>query len=561
MGIRNSHFMCLLITVLIIFPIPSVSMHLWSEIYLANNTPSTSSVYPLDVGNIAPVKHGYSLSETHTSSPAIGIMNPVNVEQSGYSETANISARTDSGENTEQTLTIDTEHNWTASTVEVNLLNLKKIYAENGTFDEGYSGTNLNPTGDVAYHPLGWDATSISGAIDQTQLASYHIGTENYVIVENQGAPFGPASDRDYLHSAGTNITWIQNTTNIPYNQDFILRFRYMYFRGPIGAVPSGNCSLVVCIDGNLVWNLSLLVVEQHSIWFDSGEIPISKEGLGDTFKIEIGLSIDETMLLDPNTDYNSDGNIDGIENTFFITAFFDDFSFESLTPPSCEEVNLRFSDDVTSSAIIGSDGTGYGQIENESHWDTNSLDVSITSNTSISFTYFTRLLNHRYLNSCWTTDTLEQGVAYTIETGKYGNLEAYTYLGFLEEYKELTLTVYHPYDWENITVFDPFLSDVTSICICNEDSIIIPESISNRLGWWKLTIDSQNYASSAVVERFETSVSSWVDDSIFHSHDLARLNVSLGTVNDTPELTNPVNFTWGYPNCTIWEESSIGSL
>ncbi len=518
---------------------------------------SRNILHPFQTKDNVPVQDISTLSQIQVPNPVSGILNPVGVEQRGYNETGSIFARTDTTLNTEQIMTIDTDHDWVASTAEVDLLNLKRIYAENGTFEEGYPGTNINPTGNVTYHPLGWDANSSTTDTGQTQIAAYTVGVENYVIVENQGTPVGPATERDYQHSSGTNITWTQNATNLPFSEDFILRFRYFYFKGPIGAVPFGNCSIVVNIDGSLVWNMSLLIIEQRGVWYDSGEIPLTLENLSGTFEIEIGLFIDETMILDPNTDYDSDGTIDGIQNTYFITLFFDDFSFESASSPNCDEVDLQFSVDGSSNAIIGSGGTGFSQIENQSYWDIDSLNFVITSNTSVSFTYNMRLLNHRFLNSCWTTDTLEQGIAYTIDSGTCGNLEMYFYLGFLEEYEELNLIIYYPYDWDNIKVYDPFLDNVTSLCICNEDSIIIPETLSDRLGWWKLTGDAPNYASSAMVERFDVSVPTWVSESIFHTYDSARLNVSIGTATESPILSNPVNFTWALPNCTSWEETS----
>ena len=89
-----------------------------------------------------------ALSDTSgTSLAAFGIMNPIQVEQSGYSTNGNISGRTDTMENTEQILTIDTDHDWIASSADVNLWNLKKVYAENGTYGDGYPGVNINPTG------------------------------------------------------------------------------------------------------------------------------------------------------------------------------------------------------------------------------------------------------------------------------------------------------------------------------------------------------------------------------------------------------------------------------
>ena len=311
----------------------------------------------------------------------------------------------------------------------------------------------------------------------------------------------------------------------------------------------------MVYIDGSLEWKTSLLVAGQRGVWIDSGDIIVSRPGIGSSFEIGIGLSIDGTMTLNPNADYDGDTYLDGLQNTFYISALIDDVSFIAALAPSCEEVGLEFSIGGSTSLITGALGTGFGQIVNQSYWDQSSLSFSIHSNTSVSFDYSVRLLNHRFLDSSSTTDISSRGVAYTIESGKSGILDMYTYLGFLGVYEELILTLYHPSDWENMTVRDPFLDDVTSSCILGTESIIIPGSILDIPGWWRVTCNAPNYASSEVVERYDTS--EWVNESIFHSNDEARLSVSLGTGIDTPVLSDPVNFTWALPNCTTWYESS----
>lgn len=562
MQVRYLKYLRTLLVFVLILPTASIALQASLGMFIEpthDHEISKSSITMNDENTDAPdvqlPNEVVALSDIHgTPLPASGNLDPVQIEQTGYSTIGNVSARTDMMYNTKQTLTIDTDHDWAASAADVNIWNLKKIYAENGTYEDGYPGVNINPAGGVVYHPLGWDAISTTTDVGQTQVASYSLGTESYVVVENQGTPTGPASDRDYQHSMGTNVSWTQDVENIPYSEDFILRFKYFYFRGPIGDVFAGNCSIVVFVDGQLVWNISLLVIEQRGVWFDSGDIIVSKPGIGSSFEIEIGLSIDETMELDPNTDYDIDGYLDGIINTLYITAFFDDISFISASAPSCEVVGLEFSINGSTSQITGALGSGFGQIMNSSYWDKNSLNFSIISNTSVSFDYNVRLLNHRFLDSSYTTDTLRTGVAYIIDSGKSGSLEMYTYLGFLGVYEELTLLIYHSTDWQNFTILNPFLIDMTSSCTFGSQSITVPESILDTLGWWKITCDAPNYASSAVVERYD---SGWVNESIFHSNEIARLSVSIGTPSETPLLSDPVNFTWTLSNCTSWYESS----
>ena len=563
---QTGHLKCLVSLLVIVLVLPITNFGFQSSPVLLNQPVESLPANSGQKENHSPNKmtslFGLPLlsEDDHVPPSVSGVLDPVSVEQSGISTTGNLSARTDTMANTQQTLTIDIAHDWAASTADLDLWNLKKTYAENGTFDDGYPGTNVNPTGSVSYHPLGWDAISTSTDLAQTQLASYSLGTESYVIVENQGTPVGPAIDRDYLHSAGTNISWVQSVNNVPYSENFVLRFRYLYFRGPIGSVPIGNCSIAVYLDGTLVWNASLLLVEEHGVWLDSGNIAISQPGIGSSFEIDIGLSIDGDMTLDPKTDYDGDSYLDGIQNTLYITAFLDDVSLISVSSPTCEEVGLEFSIDGSTAQIVGTLGTGFGQILNPSFWKTSSLSFSIQSNTSVSFDYRVNLLNHRFLNSTWTTDTQRQGASYTIESGRSGELSIFTYIGFLGVYEDLAITLTHPSDWENFTVFDPFLSDVSSSCLFDSQTIIIPDTILDRLGWWKVTCDAPNYASSAIVEKYNSETDDWMNESVFHSNDSARLSVSLSTQTEIPTLSNPVNFTWSLPNATSWSKSSTSS-
>ena len=355
---RRLKYLRALLVVALILPTINVTLQSSPVLMISSIAPLTDDLVQRNEVHQNDVSYPLNLPMTsdadYAPPPASGVLDPVQVEQSGYSTTGNISARTDSMINTEQNLTIDTTHDWVASTVNVDLWNLRKMYAENGTFKEGYPGVNINPAGSVAYHPLGWDATSTTGDTAQTQLASYSLGSESYLIVENQGTSMPPPSTPTYRHSEGTTISWIQNAVNSPYSEDFILRFRYFYFRGPIGSVPSGNCSIVVYIDGSLEWKTSLLVAGQRGVWIDSGDIIVSRPGIGSSFEIGIGLSIDGTMTLNPNADYDGDTYLDGLQNTFYITAFLDDVSLISTSSPSCEEVGLEFSINGSTSQITG---------------------------------------------------------------------------------------------------------------------------------------------------------------------------------------------------------------
>lgn len=494
--------------------------------------------------------------------PKEGILDPVQVEQSGYSMTGNISARTDTMSNTEQSLTIDTEHDWVVSTAQVEVTNLETLYVVNGSFDEGTPGYTEYPNGTIINSPYGWSAVSnnTDPLLEQVQQVSYEDSSgDRFVLVQNIG-PETNTGQNYYTHYNGTYVLWNQTISITPYTEEFLLSFDFLYLKGPIWSALQDYFSIQVFVDGISVFTQDLPTLSERGVWYDSGTIPVDITIPSETTMFMIGLVIDETFFVDADEDYDdADAIPDGIVNCEYITVLLDDISFIGATPPSCEDVDLQFIIDSTSTPIFGSLGSGYGIIENPMYWQTSPLSVSIVSNTSISLDYNTILLNHRYLNSTPTTNTLEEGVAYSINRDQSGNLEMYTYLGFIGAYENLTIRIYHPSDWQNFTVFDPFLVDVTTNCTEEIEFIEIPTTLLiDRLGWWKVTYDVHNYAFNASIERYD--VSEWIEESIFHTDDQARLSVNIGSMFQIPILTDAVNYTWVLPNSTIWHESSIVS-
>ncbi|MFX1485127.1 MAG: hypothetical protein ACFFCP_18255, partial [Promethearchaeota archaeon] len=453
--------------------------------------------------------HIWTLSETHSLVPASGAIDPILVEQTGYSGTGNVSARTDTRTETTQDLEIDTTHNWVASKAEVDVWNLERMYVVNGTFSEGIPGYTINPNGTLDAYPYGWTAWCNNTDPDQMQRVSYDDGGRQFVSVHNQ-AEVSNNPQHEYTHYAGTKVLWNQTIDISPYSENFFLSFDYLYFQGPLTSLFSGDFSLKVFLDNTAVYSIDVPSLSERGTWFSTGQIPINLAVLSNITTFSIGLVIDNTFLADGDDDYDLDTFPDGTINTQYITLYIDDVSLIAASPPDPESVALEFSINGSTASLIGSDGSGFGQIANQSYWDESSLGFSITSNTSVSFNYNAKLLNHRFLNSSWTTDILKPGVAFNIESGKSGNLEMYTYLGFLGSYDELTLHLHHPRDWKNITVLDPFLSDVTTSCALDTVSITIPEFLLDRLGWWKITCDAPNYAYSAEVERYDSGLPGW---------------------------------------------------
>lgn len=493
-----------------------------------------------------------------------GIIDPVTVEQSGYSTTGNISARTDTMVNTEQSLTIDTDNNWVVSSAEVEVTNLEKLYVVNGSFDEGKLGYTVNPNGTLTKYPYGWSA--VSNNTDPLQIQEQQVSYEDssgnrYVTVQNS-APETNTGQNWYTHYKGTYVLWTQTIAITPYTEEFFLSFDFLYLKGPIWFALQNYFSIQVFVEGESVWIQDLPTLSERGTWYNSGTIPVNITTFSETTNFMIGLVIDETFYVDSDLDYDDADTIpDGIINCQYITVLLDDISFKAATPPSCEAVDLQFIINGFTTPIFGAVGTGYGTIENPMYWLISPLNFSIVSNTSISLDYNTILLNHRYLNSTPSTNTLQNGVAYSITSDQRGNLEMYTYLGFIGAYENLTIKIYHPIDWENFTIFDPFLVDVTSSCTEFAEYIEIPTALLiDRLGWWKITCNNYNYAFNASIQRYDEGTTEWLNDSIFHTNDKARLSVSIGALTQIPLLSDSVNFTWYLPNCTIWSESSAVS-
>ncbi|MFW9926384.1 MAG: hypothetical protein ACFFDM_06400 [Candidatus Thorarchaeota archaeon] len=561
MLIRNSRYMSLLLILLIVFPISHISKQFSVELWSIDTSismeyrDSPSQLEPeISAFSVLRSQDIWTLSETHTALSASGTIDSIPIEQIGYSGTGSVSARTDMMENINNTLNIDTLHDWVASEANATVTNLKRLYAVNGTFDEGIPGVNENPSGVVSNYPYGWTSDSYSSNPSTIQRSSYIQSQTDFVSLENEGDITGTGSNTRFVHAIDTRVTWSQMIDNRPYSEDFVFSLNFLYLNGPLDISLDDVICLEVWMGGTRYWNQSLPELGSRDVWYSSGAINVSIVGAPAAFEFDVRLAINSDLALYP-TEY-------GFLDSNYLTVMIDDVVLTGSTPPTPEQVDLTFNAGSASDAVTESLGVGTCIITNSSYWSVSSLPVSFDSNASISFDYNVKLLNHRFVNSSWTTDILEQGVAYVIDSGKNSILEIYTYLGYYGIYEDLILKIFHPSDWENFTIRDPFLSDVSSSCTFGSQVITIPESILDRLGWWKVTCDAPNYASSAEVERYDLVSPGWVNESIFHSFDLARLSVSIGTLFETPVISDPVNFTWVSPNCTVWfESSSSGGL
>lgn len=489
-----------------------------------------------------------------------GILNPADVEQSGFISTGFKNARTDTNLNTNTTLDIDTTNGWLASEARTDIWNLERRYAVNGTFDDGIPGEYVIVNDTPIYYPYGWRADRTTTNTEQEQIAGYD--DDGFVIVENQGRKVGP-SGRQFTHEAGTKILWKQNITNAPYTKNFTLNLRYMYVRGPLygpgGATDPGDCSLKVFVNGSSVWSQSLPNLTQRNVWIETGDVPVNIGNPGNTLEFAVGIVIDETMALNADEDYNNDSLSNGFINTIYIRTQIDDISFTGLNPPSFEEVNFEFHAGNETTAATGSLGNGSAMIPKTGYWSVEQLDIAFTSNVSISFGYEARLLEHRFLNSSWTTNAEETGVSYTVYYNQSAELILHTYVGTQGDYQDFNVTIRYPPDWENLTVYNPFLSDVTVGCTITQGKLHIPTPLLSSLGWWEVRLESPNYGKSLTTQKY-ADPSGWVTTNEFRPDNITRASVDIGTVSDTPVLSDPVNLTWYLPNNSVWWYESSSS-
>ncbi|MHA1927265.1 MAG: hypothetical protein ACTSV2_01660, partial [Candidatus Thorarchaeota archaeon] len=539
------------------------------DVYLNNNNDqslqSNSSSPQNEIDNTIPDEdfqpHISDFSVAESNGVSEGVLDPVSVEQIGYAASENLSARTDTYENLAYDLPLDSAHSWVADQADVTVWNLEKLYAVNGSYDQGVPGVNLNPNGTVDYYPLGWSANSsdTSTYADDMQLASFDDSGRQYIAIESQG---GKVGQNEFGHDAGTRIVWTQTVQNAPYTDNFLLNFDYFYLRGPIdknlGDPITGNCSITIYIDGSPVWNMSLLTLSQRGVWINSGVIPLTLTGAPASFVFEIGLRIEESLVLDKRSDYDDDTIADGIGNAAYITVYLDDVSFIKATPPTAEQVELQFEIGSTVSALSGSLGTYTASIVNTSYWTTSPVSVSLTSNTSISFDYKTRLKSHRFTDSSWETHTASTGVEYLAEYGNSSDLTFYSYVGYLGNYEDPEMIVLFPIDWENVTISDPFLSDLTATCTIGTGFLNIPSSVLDRLGWWEIKLESPNYAKSIVAQKYDSVASDWSDDTLYRVGNETRTQVTIGTTAVTPSILDNVNVTWILPEGDEWTSETL---
>lgn len=499
------------------------------------------------------------------SNPISGVLDPVVVEQYGYSGTGLLAARTDSCCNDQSSIPIDNETGWIGSQAELKIWDMKRLYVENGTMDNGVDGTTYYPDSPIGY-PYGWDYDWYDpsyGSDPSQNLSTTYDEDSGYIVLQTEGELDTSSGYVEYRHYDGTYIYWNQTINNVPYSDNLTLSFMYYYDSGIIDKEPwevAGFVWLDVLIDGAFVGYIDLLTeCPSRDTWYEFVVPNLLDQP--SSFNLEIGISLERLsppnpyFLTNPGGDYDGDGVLD-FDHTRVTRLFIDNITLQSEIQPSYEEVDLRFNAGVFNTIITEFSNFGTAVINNPSYWTDNALPVGISSNVSISCDYEVKLLSHNYGNSTWTSQPTREGVSYVVDSGSSASLSTFTYIGSegVAIYENFTVEMYLPPDWENVTLFDPFLNDVTGLCSFAPGSLEIPTPILDRLGWWQVTLKSPNYAESI---NAQIDNGGWVDSMLFRSGNQTRVSVTLGTASETPIIVNPVNVTWFAPDDTIWSQDS----
>lgn len=471
------------------------------------------------------------LEQYQTSSNiASGILDPVTIKQTGNSTTGTIHAETDDDTNIETNLQIDIANGWVGDLAVVHLYNPERLYIANGSFDDGVEGETINPLGSVANSPYGWDAYSYTPSAQQIMIAGY---VNQEITVKSRSSKIAGS----YPFYNNSWVYWTQTVINTPSTNLFYLSFDYNYLKGPIS---NHNVTLRVMANDTLVWNATAESLELDYL-YHTGDIPLDLSEFSGMFNFKIGLYFCGDVIFDQNT----------------VQFSIDNVKLHGQSAPSFDDLDIYLSIGGDSVPVTG--GTiGFASITNSSLWQTSAVPIKLLSVYSVSFDYNASMRNSRYLSSSYTLDPTKTGVSYQAQSGASSELTFYMYLGAIPSLEDFTIVVYHPIDWDNATILNPFLTDVTFSCTLYEERIIVPESVLYTLGWWEFMIESPNYLNDLLSQVSDTGIDPWVDNSIFESSDYIRASVQISSGIFDPIISSPVNVTFVMPNGTEWRSDSL---
>jgi len=503
----------------------SGSLTSFDETAISRNLESADG--PLDESlEIDPVDTDYYPSQDELQ----GILNPVVIEQRGNKTTSSLHAETDSKTNVMANLTIDVANDWVGSKASVNLWDLNRLYVENGSVSEGIEGATKDPVGSVLFYPYGWDAVSGSPDSNMEMLAEY--SNQELGVAAN-----GYSSGDDYFHVNGSYVYWTQTVNNTPYLESFIFNVDFLYDRGPLA---NSNVTLHALVDDTLIWNTTAETL-LDSTWYNSGNVLVDLTDIGSQFEFKIGLYFD--------------GNVSHTKK--YIRFCIDNMKLVGEISPTFDDANIHFNIGGESVVIAGT-STGLASIINSSLWKSENVLIEFTSDLSYSFDYTGTMLSSHYLNSTQSPNQSDGGVHFSSQLNGGSMLTLYTFLGVLPDIDDFTLIISHPVDWENITVYNPFGTIVTSSCIIDSGTITIPNAILYTLGWWEIRLESPNYVRSIQTLKLNEPTLTWFPATVFRSTNITKPFIEIGESVPIPNAPQNVNISWFMPNGTEWFSESI---
>ncbi len=264
--------------------------------------PLSNTTINIDNSNSPDIEHGVKWDSVFNPSSGptrTGILPAIEFLQYGTNthSTGSISIRTDEQKSVITDLTLDTANGWKSNQVELNISELRKLFALNGTFSDGYPGVNIEPSGGVSYYPLGWDANSFNHDLGKQILSTAYSDTDTkFIELEVEGQPDGGP---DYKVFKDSYAYWYQEITHSPSETDFLLSFDLLYDSGPIGPKHLNDFQLRIEADwggGNtILWSLDPVTIPARDLWVHIGSLPVSLTGVPTTFDLRFVFEILES--------------------------------------------------------------------------------------------------------------------------------------------------------------------------------------------------------------------------------------------------------------------------
>jgi hypothetical protein len=448
---------------------------------------------------------------------------------------------------------------WAAEQLEINVLNLRKLYGLNGSFASGFVGVNEDWYGDGFYYPSGWLAQRETPSLYGRQRASYD--TAEYVVLENEG--YYISASNAYRHYNDTRIFWYQNVSNNQLSEEFIFNMDYFYSNGPIGENFAGIFMLRFEVrDGStLLWNWSvdLVTMTQRQMWNNTGPFLVDLDSAPSSFQLRLVLEIlTSGAYVDiPEADVDLDGDS---TNGMNIGVRIDDVSFIGADMPSCESVALSVGTPETGGLdVIGASGSGQAFLDFDS-WNMSSIPIVFSANSSVSFDYSAEASQMKRVHASSSSSGLQdEGVAFSVESGQSVNLSLFTYVASYPEAEDLGLIVYHPNSWKNVTLIDPF-GDEEGPIVSESDHSEVPAGVIDSVGWWIVRMQAPNYAEEIVTQKYLPSQLAWIDETVFRTGDYIRCQVLIGAASDNPSRVMSLESEIYLPSGEFWAEAYMSN-